>query len=135
MCKWEGCELIEDVLGLGGCVGDDRPAEDVLQFVETRLYLCSRPDLIVEFLVVLPGLLAELGVAARECLRRCEEEVLRGNRFGRDQDVCKERTNSRIDALAVGDAVLEEEGIDVGLPGAVRCFTEIVLFCHCFAEL
>ena len=24
--KWEGCELVEDVLGLGGGVRDDRPA-------------------------------------------------------------------------------------------------------------
>lgn len=24
--KWEVCELVEDVLGLGGSVGDDRPA-------------------------------------------------------------------------------------------------------------
>ena len=30
---------------------------------------------------------------------------------------------------------MQEQGIDVGLPGAVWCFTEVALLVHGFAEL
>ena len=64
-------EQVEHFLGLGGGVGDDGPAEQVLQLVEVRLYLVCQP-LLVECSVVLGGLLVKLDLAARLGLGRRE---------------------------------------------------------------
>ena len=127
-------EQVEHFLGLGGGVGDDGPAEQVLQLVEVRLYHVCQP-LLVECSVVLGGLLVKLDLAARVGLGRCEEPVRRCNIVGLDQRLVEQGAHRRVDARTLRDAVSQQARVDVGLPGAVWRLTEDILLCHCFSKL
>lgn len=127
-------EPLEDALGRGGRVGHDGPAEQVLQLLEAGLDHACQP-LLVEFGVVLGGLLVEFDLAARLGLGRREEPVCSGNTVGLDQRLVEQGADRRVDARTLRESVSQQACIDVCLPGAVGRFTEYVLLGHCFAEL